>query len=141
MGHPFSWRLRENHRRYQETVFCIQLPTKKAQWRNFFFFIGLPVFLRQIKRIFEKYTSFINKLIKNVVLCTFMFINNHLSTDYYQEYIYFDLNKKKLPVTGLTRKKLKILGVTNLLCYSVSRYTNQKNVCWYPVKSSWKMIE
>jgi hypothetical protein len=30
-------------RRYRETFFCIQLPTKKAQWRNFIKLIEYPV--------------------------------------------------------------------------------------------------
>ena len=42
-NHPYPWRLRENHRWYRETVFCIQLPTKKAQWRNFIKLIEYPV--------------------------------------------------------------------------------------------------
>jgi hypothetical protein len=72
-----------------------------------------------------------------VVLCTFMSINNHLSTDYYQENIHFDLNKQK-KMSGLRFELMDFRFRTSFTYELVDqeikkigyhKFTWQKTVC------------
>ena len=113
---------------------------------NFCLFPCQPV---QITGFFEakhgnfRKTIFGNMPYENYVISTFLLIRCHIETDYYQEEIHFDYNRRKKCAywdsnswtfgfkincrwTGWLEKKQKVLDITNLLLYMI-----QKTVCWY----------